>query len=154
MRAVLAHAGLAVLLAATLAACTSDDDGDGLPVGDAAVGDCLRAPAEILTEIENLTRVGCDTAHEQEVFALVTVTDATGAEVDAFPGDAALKSFADGACAERFEAYVGVDYRDSALFFTYLLPNARGWQSGDRTVMCAVTTTGETLTASVRGTGV
>ena len=70
----------------------------------------------------------------------------------AYPGGDALDKFAKGACAQRFTAYVGVDYLDSKLFFTYLLPSARSWeQDNDRTILCFVTTTGGTLTASVKG---
>jgi hypothetical protein len=35
---------------------------------------------------------------------------------------------------------------------TYLLPSARSWQQGeDRSVLCFVTTTGDPLTNSVKG---
>ena len=49
---------------------------------------------------------------------------------------------------------MGVDYRDSELFFTYLLPSPRSWeQDEDRTTLCFVTTTdGAQLTQSVEGT--
>ena len=63
-----------------------------------------------------------------------------------------LSAFAQGACAQHFTGYVGVDYLDSSLFFTYLLPSARSWESDDdRDVICFVTTTGGTLTGSVKG---
>lgn len=145
----------ACLLAAglVLGGCTSDDDDARPHVTDVAVGDCLLAPDEVTAEVETVARVACDVPHEQEAYATVPVVDEAGAAIDTFPGDAWLKSFSDGACAEAFEGYVGVDYRDSDLFFTYLQPNARGWQDGDREVLCLVTTTGAQLTASVRGTG-
>jgi len=142
---------VAVTLLATLAlaGCTGDDEARP-HVTDVAVGDCLRAPAEVTAEVETVERVACTEPHEQEAYAIVPVVDEQGASIDTFPGDAWLKSFSDGACATEFEGYVGVDYRDSDLFFTYLQPNARGWGEGDREVLCLVTTTGEQLTASVR----
>jgi hypothetical protein len=71
-----------------------------------------------------------------------------------FPGDKVLRTFADGACLERYQGYTGVAYTDSTLFYTYLLPSARGWSDGkDRKVVCLVTTTGDKLTASVKGAG-
>ncbi|MGP7960586.1 septum formation family protein [Sanguibacter sp. A247] len=143
-------AGACAVLACALAGCTSDDD-EAPHVTDVVVGDCLRAPAEVSGEVETVTRVACSDPHEQEAYASVPVVDESGAEIDTFPGDAWLKSFSDGACASEFEGYVGVDYRDSDLFFTYLQPNARGWEDGDRSVLCLVTTTGAQLTASVRG---
>ncbi|GAB2460525.1 septum formation family protein [Jatrophihabitans fulvus] len=69
-----------------------------------------------------------------------------------YPGASVLKKFADGACAQAYGPYVGVDYLESDFFYTYLLPSARSWeQSGDRKVICFVTTTGGTLKSSVKG---
>jgi hypothetical protein len=69
-----------------------------------------------------------------------------------YPGPEALASFANGACAQAFQPYVGVSYLDSSLFFTYLLPSARSWESDDdRTVLCFTTTTGKPLVVSVKG---
>ena len=93
--------------------------------------------------------------HEQEAYALATYTEpGTDEPSKTFPGEAALKSFADGTCAQEYADYVGVDYRDSELFFTYLLPSPRSWeQDEDRTTLCFVTTTdGAQLTQSVEGT--
>ncbi|MBO3088043.1 septum formation family protein [Cellulomonas dongxiuzhuiae] len=112
------------------------------------VGDCVVTPEEVQAELTDVSTVPCDTTHQMEVYALVP--DALDGP-DAYPGADALTAFADGACAERFADYVGVDYRDSALFFTYLLPSTRGWSEGDTTVTCLATTTGEPLTASVAG---
>ena len=51
----------------------------------------------------------------------------------------------------EFQDYVGISYLDSSLFFTYLMPSARGWeQDTDRSVVCFVTTTGAELTASAK----
>lgn len=150
------HRGTASLVAATflLVGCSgNDDDASKVSIFDLEIGDCARAAQEITAEVENIERVACDAGHELELYSEVAFTTGTG-EAGSFPGDAALVTFADGACAEGFESYVGVDYRDSALYFTYLLPSARGWDQGpDTSVLCFVTTTGEQLTASVRGTG-
>lgn len=142
---------LASVLALTLAACSGDDDAAGTEVDvfELEVGDCVRAQAEVTTEVQTVLRTACTAPHEQELYALVAFDDE---DSDAFPGDAALVTFADGTCAEEFEDYVGVDYRDSELYFTYLLPSARGWDQGeDRDVQCFVTTTGAELTQSVKG---
>ena len=62
-----------------------------------------------------------------------------------------LPSFANAKCAQDFQDYVGISYLDSSLFFTYLLPSARGWeQDTDRAVICFLTTTGAQLTASAK----
>ena len=47
-----------------------------------------------------------------------------------------------------------MSYLDSSLFFTYLLPSARGWEeSNDRSVICFVTTTGQELTVGAGDKG-
>lgn len=141
-----------LLVAPLLGGCAwfgdGEDTGETVDVFDLEVGDCLRAPAEITAELTAVERVGCEREHTLEVFAVAGYEPADAE----FPGDAQLQTYADGACVAEFERYVGVDYRDSELFFTYLLPSARGWSQGeDRDITCLVTTTGAQLTASVRG---
>ena len=150
---------LGVVVALAVSGC-SWFGGDGTKststsVFDVAVGDCFLAPEKITVQLTDLSKVDCATPHQQESYALPVYTDpGTDKTPTTFPGDAALKSFADGSCAQEFQDYVGVDYRDSSLFFTYLVPSARSWeQNEDHTVICFVTTTGQTLTSSVQGTG-
>ncbi len=151
---------LVVVVALAVSGCSWFGRGDtqkshSTSVFDVKIGDCFLAlPAKDITEnLTDLPRVACDDPHQQESYALPTYVDpGTDKAPTTFPGDAALKSFADGTCAQEFEGYVGVDYRDSSLFFTYLVPSARSWeQDEDRTVICFVTTTGQTLTESVAG---
>lgn len=142
---------LTVVLLASAACSGSDHEATEVSIFDLEVGDCMRAAEEISSEVETVDKVACDTGHELELYSEVAFTTETG-DAGEFPGDAALVTFADGICAEGFEEYVGVDYRDSSLYFTYLLPSARGWDQGpDTSVLCFVTTTGEQLTATVRG---
>jgi len=121
-------------------------------VFDIQPGQCFNPPATIKAELSKLNTVACGQPHTEESYADVPFTNANGSQASAYPGDALLKSFADGACAQRYSDYVGRDYLDSSYFFTYLLPSARGWeQQKDRNVVCFVTTTGQPLTASVKG---
>ena len=145
-------AALAVITVLLTAACSgSDDDATKVSIFDLEVGDCVRAAKDVSAEVKDVEQVGCEVGHELELYSEVAFTTATG-DTGAFPGDAALVTFADGVCAQGFEEYVGVDYRDSTLYFTYLLPSARGWDQGpDNSVLCFVTTTGEQLTATARG---
>jgi hypothetical protein len=148
----------AVLTMAALSACNpfssgSSKKGAAAPKGkdvsvfDLKPGSCVSPPTEVKAEIPSVRVVPCNEPHTQEAYALANYTQG-----DTYPGDKALRQFADGACAEKYEGYVGVPYTDSTLFFTYLLPSARGWNDGkDRSVVCLVTTTGEKLTASVKG---
>jgi hypothetical protein len=119
-------------------------------------GQCFLAPGKVQAQLSSLQRVPCSHKHTREAYAKVdyTGTGASGgsASTSAYPGSDALSTFAQGACAQRFAGYVGVDYLDSSLFFTYLMPSARSWeQQDDRTITCFVTSTGGTLTGSVKG---
>lgn len=127
-------------------------------VFDVKPGECFVAPKKVKAELSNLDQVPCTTAHTQEAYALVEYQSASSggqspsAGSSAYPGSDVLDKFAKGACAQRFRAYVGVDYLDSSLYYTYLLPSARSWeQDNDQTVICFITTTGGTLTTSVKG---
>jgi hypothetical protein len=114
-------------------------------------GDCVVPPTSIKAEISQVQVVPCKAAHTQEVFGMA---DDKGS--DTYPGNGALKTFADGACLQQYAEYVGVDYRDSTFFYTYLLPSARSWNSdqvNDRRVVCLITTTGQPLYSSVKGSG-
>ncbi len=149
----MAAVGIAGLL---LAGC-SHSKSSGTSVFKIKVGNCVVPPTDIKAEITSVKVVSCAVAHTQEVYAFVTYGTLTRNAVttstsDAFPGTATLRSFADGACLQQFATYVGADYRDSTLFYTYMLPSARSWSSHhDRSVVCLVTTTGQPLTASVKG---
>jgi Septum formation len=126
--------------------------GTATSVFDVQPGQCFNPPGEVKTENSEIPQVACDQPHTMESYALVDYTQPDGGAADAYPGNDALTTFADGACAEEFTGYVGVSYQDSSLFFTYLLPSARSWElNSDRKVICFVTTTGQQLTASVAG---
>ena len=123
-----------------------------VPVLKVAVGQCFATPPEE-SELTDLESLPCDVSHRQEAYALLDYQQPAGVQGDAYPGDALLSNYANAACAEAFQPYVGVSYLNSSLYFTFLIPSARGWQeSGDRTVTCFITTTGEELTSSVKGT--
>ncbi|WP_167736584.1 septum formation family protein [Nocardioides sp. 1609] len=144
---------LVCLAVLALAGCSGDDDGDENPVLDLEVGDCVNAPEEIKAQVSDIATVPCDEPHDQEAYAVADYEPADqDVDGDVFPGDDALTAFADGRCAEEFKGYVGVDYLDSQLYFTYLYPSPRSWQSGDRAVVCLVLESGRQLDKSVKGT--
>ena len=146
------------LVVPLLAGCSwfggSSNGSSSESVFDVQPGQCFDAPKAVKAELSSLTKVACTVAHTQESYAVVgyPTQGAGSAAPGAYPGGDALDKFAKGVCAQRFTNYVGVDYLDSSLFFTYLLPSARSWeQNNDRNVLCFVTTTGGKLTASVKG---
>jgi hypothetical protein len=150
--------GLAGCLAGGLAGCGwfggKKSGAKQVSVFSAKPGQCFVAPKDVKAELSKLSRIDCSQPHTQEAYAVLPYTAASGASASAsaYPGNDVLATFAQGACAQGYRAYVGVDYLDSRLFFTYLLPSARSWeQDSDRNVICFVTTTGQQLTSSVKG---
>lgn len=155
----------ACALVLTLAGCSwfggGKSDTSSESVFNVKPGQCFQAPSTVKAELNALTKTPCTKPHTQESYAIITYTAAaagsasgasSAATDSAYPGADALTTFAQGACAQRYAGYVGVDYLDSSLFFTYLLPSARSWeQNADRKVLCFVTTTGAKLTKSVKG---
>ena len=143
---------LLVVLPLALGACSGDDEEDG-SVFAIKPGQCFLAPEEVEAQISDLEKVDCGEAHDHEAYAVVRyLLPGEEEPSDEYPGDDTLTKFADGACAENYRGYVGVDYLDSELFFTYLLPSPRSWQEDDRSVVCLVTAAGRQLEGSVKGT--
>lgn len=118
-------------------------------------GQCFQAPAKVQAQLSSLQRTSCTKGHTREAYAKIHYSGpgaASASTASTYPGPTTLSTFAKGACAERFKSYVGIDYLDSSLFFTYLFPSARSWeQDDDRNVICFVTTTGQKLFESVKG---
>jgi hypothetical protein len=154
--------GLALTVAlVAVAGCSAGSDvTHQISVFAVQPGQCFTAPSAVKVQLSTLEKTSCSKPHTQEAYAIVAYEPAAGATASAtgvaftapYPGDDVLAKFAQGVCAQRYGPYVGVDYLDSKLFFTYLLPSARSWQQeDDRNVICFVTTTGSTLTSSVKG---
>jgi hypothetical protein len=153
-----------VALAGPLAACSDDDgvsrgeDGRVEEAGDVSVfellpGDCMTPPERVATSVGTVRVVPCEEPHTQEVYALMEF-EPLEEGADDFPGDDAVEAFAQAACLEPFVDYVEIDYVDSALFITFLLPTVSSWtDEGDREIVCIAQTAGEPLDESVEGSG-
>jgi hypothetical protein len=128
-----------------------------ISVFDVKPGECFVAPTSVKAELSTLSRIACTEPHTQEAYAIVKYTATAGASTastgaDAFPGGGVLDKFAKGVCAQRYSSYVGVDYLNSKYYYTYLLPSARSWeQEDDRSILCFITSTGGSLTTSLKG---
>lgn len=134
---------LLVLLAAVMA-ITGCQSGNVFSI---EVGDCFddEGAAE---EITDVPIVDCSEPHDNEVFALIEMTE------EDFPGFDATGAIADEECLPRFESYVGVDYAESDLEFGWLIPTETSWADGDREIVCILYRLDfEKMTGSMEGTG-
>jgi hypothetical protein len=146
-----------VACAALISGCGwfgDDKPGKTISAFDVSAGQCFTPPSEVKAELSEVRALPCTEEHTQEAYAVVPYSTAGEGATDSkqqYPGSDVLTTFANSTCAQRYADYVGVPYTDSSLFFTYLLPSARSWESaGDRSIICFITTTGEKLTASVK----
>ncbi|MDF1603300.1 septum formation family protein [Nocardioides sp. YIM 152315] len=143
----------ATLAAPLLAGCSffDGDDSDGVSVFSIEPGQCFEGQTKVKAQLSELAELDCSDEHTQEAYAVVEYQPLDEAAPDTYPGDDALNKFADGACAGAYRDYVGIDYLDSKLFYTYLVPSARSWDDDDRSVICFVTGAGEPLQGSAKG---
>ena len=97
-----------------------------------AIGDCLDQLN--LEDGINTTAplVECDSEHDLEVFASLTV-DGT-----AYPSVEDLVNFGSKRCAIEFKKFVGLDFGISALDFQYYYPTESSWAKGDRGIDCVI----------------
>lgn len=124
-----------------VAACSDEEirDADGVVVNAGMLsvfelqrGDCLDPDPDVSGDIDDIRVVPCEEPHQQEVYAFVDHPD------DAYPGAAAVASFADGACTEALATELGL-FLDDGVFFSYLLPSFDGWnQQDDREIICVL----------------
>ncbi len=94
-------------------------------------GDCL---IDFDQSATSFTLVECSEPHDAEVFVESAFDTAD------YPGDAAVDEIADQLCfGQSFEAFVGLDYRSSAVYSLRSRPSAETWAMGDRTINCILT---------------
>jgi len=164
---------LAGLAAALLAGCGSAQGGaakaERVPVFDLRPSECLVAPkANPNFQVASVLVVSCRSPHNEEVYCVLPYTGALPQVPPAcparprfaslpnqdYPGDKALERFANAICLDEFEPYVGTSYTDSSLYYTYLYPSPRSWDSPslrDRSVTCVLLSPGKALTRSAKG---
>lgn len=155
-------AGTALVVSVVVGAvvgCSSENDAargeDGqiikagaTSVFDLVAGDCVQpAPGLALKGIKHLHAVPCGEPHSHEVSAIAPYKDP-----DVYPGPKTLEAFADAACYDAFEGYIGRQLPESVFHLSYLVPSFASWTDGDdHQVICFVVTDAEPLVGSVRG---
>lgn len=147
---------VAIVSVAALGGCSlfggSSDGTKSVSVFAVSPHQCFAAPTAVHTELSKLQRVPCNAPHAEESYAVVPYLNKQDPTSTTYPGSDKLTQFAKSACAQRFTKYVGINYLDSKLFFTYLLPSPRSWEQGvDRTIICFITSVTGLRTASAQG---
>jgi hypothetical protein len=98
--------------------------------------------------------VDCETPHTYEVFDVVTYDGDGAGGGTPYPGVATVQDWAEQACFDRFEAFVGVRWTISELDIEVWWPSEESWARADRTIICTVLSdSGELLTGTQRNSG-
>jgi Septum formation/Domain of unknown function (DUF4190) len=137
-----------VLIVVAVNAAGRDSSGTIATAGDVSatalrVGDCLNGLEN--GSFASLPAVPCASAHEGEVYAVVTLPDG------AYPGQNSVDSQGRSDCDDRIAVYapsaaLGTDFGPF-----YATPTEDSWRTGDRAVVCIATSTSGTTTGSIRG---
>jgi hypothetical protein len=111
-------------------------------------GTCLDGIHPGVTVTADVTKpVDCAATHDDEIVGVVSYTAA-----GAYPGQAAVESFAEAPCVTAFGTYVGIEFGSSNLDMMTITPSELTWARGDRQISCvAITRDGSQLTGSVKG---
>ncbi|MET0577193.1 MAG: hypothetical protein ABW122_00935, partial [Ilumatobacteraceae bacterium] len=102
-------------------------------------------------EVEKLPVIACEESHTHEIYATVEYD-----EKSVYPGVEELGAFAEVACLEEFEPFVGTSPVDSTLSYSWLVPTLGSWNDeDDREVLCVLQNRdGAPLVGSVQSSGV
>jgi hypothetical protein len=124
-----------------------DRSGD-MVASELRIGDCFDFKDSDFESVDNVASVPCSEPHAYEVSHVAIMPEGT------FPGVSAIDAFAEGACFDSFDAYVGRSFVASALGVSWIYPGEDAWAAGDRTIQCFIfAPTDDRLTQSVKGSG-
>ncbi|CCM63951.1 MAG: hypothetical protein GX471_09475 [Candidatus Microthrix parvicella] len=116
------------------------------------VGDCYDPAPDPSQRNVMVLIVPCDQPHQYEVYEVAAFTEGTDAD---FPGDDAVRNYAEEYCFQGFEGFVGQVWRDSELDIETWFPTRVSWTKGaDRKLSCVLYHRKKAdLTGSMQGTG-
>lgn len=150
MKIMARRVAIGITAALLLSACGGGDTSE-TSVFRIRPGDCFNDPAAD-RELEQVDVVPCDEPHDNEVFATLEHPPTPD---DIYLGRDAIVGYAEQACPEPFNAYVGVAYQRSRFSLFPIVPSEATWAEGDRQIICALYDhQAGKLTGSMRGSGV
>lgn len=117
------------------------------------LGDCYDPAPDPSQHDIMVLLVPCEQPHQYEVYATDSFNEGLS---DGYPGDDAVRNFAEERCFERFEGFVGQVWRDSDLDIETWFPTSVSWEKGnDRKLSCVLFHRSQAdLTGSMEGSGV
>lgn len=92
-------------------------------------GDCFNFDDDY--EFEYVYLVGCDTLHQAEVYATISLLSD-----EMYPGYELLQNWASVACGALFELSVGIPVQDSEFSSDTIVPTEYEWSLGMRDIPC------------------
>ena len=110
-------------------------------------GQCFNASPN---GIDHADPVPCRQPHGGEIYG------AFGVASRRWPGSHALAAQAHAGCLTRLSSYINPQLATNGMTLAYIYPDQGAWDTGTRTVICEIRSTGGKLTGSVRaftGTG-
>jgi hypothetical protein len=115
-------------------------------LGKLGPGDCLGSLDGGSFDLAEVQPTSCTAAHNWEVSEVVPLSG------EPYPGQIDLKQKADDACASAFTSYLGAQPNYSRYAVSYLVPDEAAWaDQTSRRVVCLVGSSGEPLSASIKG---
>ncbi|MBX9471731.1 septum formation family protein [Microcella sp.] len=119
-------------------------DDDEVPFAELTVGMCVN-DADLGDFLWGLPVVDCDEPHDSEIYEIVDLPAGD------YPGDDTVYALSDELCFQAFEAYVGLPYDESELYFLFYSPDKRSWGVDDRAVVCTLYDPDGQIEGSARG---
>lgn len=121
---------------------------------DLTAGQCFLLPrGDPQAEDRAVWVVDCGAVHTHEVVEVLPYAGPV-ARGGAYAGATPVQDWAEAACYDRFEPFVGAPWTRSELDIEVWWPSQESWGRGDRKVICTVfPEDGSAVTGSRRGTG-
>ena len=119
------------------------ESGGTLAVTDLQTGDCF--DVEETTLISDVDAVPCEDPHQYQVYHVQDYASET------YPTETEMQAITDDLCLDTFQAFVGIDYYDSALYSRPITPSEDSFAEGDREYMCILYEPETALTGSMEG---
>jgi hypothetical protein len=126
------------------------------PIDQVLPGQCFDQLPDDAQRPFAVLAIPCERSHHYEIFQRFPYRDGEGRAVPrgyAYPGETAVRTFAEKGCYEAFQPWMGVDWTKSDYDIQSWWPSAESWVEHDRTITCAAFRfDGDSTKGSVRGT--